>query len=139
MAFIRRYVKRLERKFSRKSRRKGFNFQCDVYLASRVRAIARHLEVPIYPLMEEIIECGLSEIVEIMQDSALREGLENHLIAGHLLVKHLDPESETVSRQATRLQAALRLLRFCDMRGVTVDDLVEALRAAEIKTLKRTE
>ena len=131
MAFIRRYVKRLERKFSRKSRRKGFNFQCDVYLASRVRAIARHLEVPIYPLMEEIIECGLSEIVEIMQDSALREGLENHLIAGHLLVKHLDPESETVSRQATRLRTVMELLKVVDMFGVTSDDFVRALKMAK--------
>ncbi|MBA7597132.1 hypothetical protein ES703_04127 [subsurface metagenome] len=91
-----RKKKRLERKFSRQIERRGFNFQCDVGLANRVRLAAGLLEVPIYPLMEEIIQLGLSDIGEMFIDDALKERLQRHLLTDHLLVDHLDPEHETL-------------------------------------------
>ena len=119
--------RRLERKFSRQVERQGFNFQCDVGLAARVRLAAKLLEVPIYPLMEEIVERGLSDVGEIVQDDTLKERLQRHLLTDHLLVDHLEPEHETVSSRALRLRNAMRFLELCETLGLNPLEIKQVL------------
>ena len=134
MRFLPKYQKKLERRFRLRVERKGFNFPCDIGLSNKVRLAAAALECPIYPLMEEIIERGLSEIAEILRDVALKEQPQRHLVRDHLLVDRLDQEAETVSRRAIRLSNAMRFLELYEYGGLTPEDIKRALDMVEAET-----
>lgn len=137
MRLLRSYKEKLEHKFRPRIKRQGFNFQCDVGLANRVRLAAKLLEVPIYPLMEETIEQGLSDIGETVEDDALKVRLQRHLLTEHLLVDHLDPEHETVSGEALRLRNTKKLLDLYESVGLTSWDILKALELVRAEVEER--
>ena len=130
MRFLQRYKKKLERKFSPQIERQGFNFQCDVTLANKVRLLATWLECPVYVVAEHLLELGMAEMGVMLLDDALTEHLQRHLLEEHLLVKHLDPEHETVSERVLRLQNAMEFLELYESRALSPLDIMQALRQA---------
>ena len=138
MRVVSRYRKALEKRFSRKPiLRRGFNFPCNVVLANRVRLAAKLLGCPIYPLAEEVIERGLSDIGEVMKNETLTRRLQRHLLTDHLLVEHLDPESRTDSMQAKRLRNAMRFLELYEEKGLTPEDIRMLLSLFKAELEKR--
>lgn len=131
MRFLRRYKKRLERKFSPQIGRRGFNFQCDVGLRVLLEVMARRLECPIYVLAEHLLEVGLLEVVALLEDEALMERLQRHLVRHHLLVTDLGDAPPHVSKRARRIESALRLLGIYERRGVPIERIKEALDQLE--------
>ena len=113
-----KYKKKLEKLFKREEiGRKQLNFACDVGLIARLKLMAEHLEIPFYPLAEHTLELGMSEIGTKIQDSALTEGLQRHLVQEHLLVKGLNPVERHVSERAKRIHNALRLLSLVESKA----------------------
>lgn len=138
MKILSRYRKALEKKFSRKPiLRKEFNFPCDVALSNKVRLLAKYLKCPIYILMEEVTERGLSDIGEIIKDQTLTKQLQRHLLKDHLLVDHINPESQTDSQHAKRLRATMQLLKIVEVRGLQVEDIKELISLFEAELDKR--
>ena len=111
-----RYKKRIQKKFESISRVQ-VNFMCDNQLATRLKVLAHALEVPIYPLIEHLLQLGLSEAAIIATDEALRERFCHHLVEDHLLTPATKPESEPISKRALRLQNAIRLLELLENRS----------------------
>ena len=114
---VRRYKKRLEKQFTRQIGRKQFNFACDQVIFLQLEALARKLEVPIYPLAEHLLQIGLESCLVEARDDTRRELLQRHLVHDHLLVEGLNPVSERTSQQAYRIQAALKLVRLAELKG----------------------
>jgi len=138
MERLSRYRKALEKKFSKKPvPRKGFNFLCDIQLVNRIKIAAKMLECPIYPLMEEIIERGMSDVGVIMTNEILTERLQRHLLTEHLLVDHIDPETETESRQALRLRNAIEIVELYEERGWHPNEIRRLLDSIETDARKR--
>lgn len=139
MKRLARYRKALEKNFSRKPiPRKGFNFPCDIALSKKVRLLAKYLQCPIYTLMEEVIERGLSDIGEIIKDETLIRSLQRHLLNDHLLVDHIDPESKTDSMYAKRLRITMGFIKRLEEIGLQIEDINELLYLliAEIEKVK---
>ncbi|MFC2019305.1 hypothetical protein ACFLU4_05035 [Chloroflexota bacterium] len=113
---IKRYKKKLEKRFSKQVARVQCNFVCDSRIAQRLRGLARRLEVPIYVLAEHILQLGLQEVLAIMDDEALHERLCRHLVQDHLLCPATKPETEPVSRRAQRIGSTLMLLKLLEVR-----------------------
>ena len=86
---LKRYKKRLEQRFTQQNGRTQLNFTCDNELVLGLKALAQHLEIPIYPLAEHILQLGMAEVLTSIGDKALRENLQRHLLQDHLLVKEL--------------------------------------------------
>ena len=114
---LKRYKKRLERRFTQQNGRTQLNFMCDNKLVLGLKALARHLEIPIYPLAEHILQLGMAEVLTSIEDEALMENLQRHLLQEHLFVKDLKTSSELISRRALRLQNAVRFLELIETRS----------------------
>ena len=114
---VKRYKKRLKKRFTRQIGRRQFNFACDQVIVLQLEALARKLEVPKYPLAEHLLQIGLESCLIEARDDTLRELLQWHLVHDHLLVEGLNPVSEETSQQAHRIQAALKLVRLAELKG----------------------
>ena len=90
---------------------------CDNKLVLGLKALAQHLEIPIYPLAEHILQMGMAEVITGIEDEAFIEDLQRHLLQDHLLVKELKPSSELISRRALRLQNSVRFLELIETRS----------------------
>ena len=113
---VKRYRKKLEKKLSRQIRRQQFNFQCDKRLVDTLRGLAMHLEIPVYPLTEHVLQIGILEIITVIQDDTLKERLCRHLLKGHLLVHSIQPESELVTDRVLRLRNTRDFLRLMELK-----------------------
>ncbi|MFC2018686.1 hypothetical protein ACFLU4_01850 [Chloroflexota bacterium] len=113
---IRRYKKKLEKKFGKQIPRAQFNITCDCKIILALKKIAQCLEVPVYVITEHALQLGLREVDAIMDDEALSERLCRHLVEGHLLCPAIKPESESISRRALRIRNTLYLLRLMESR-----------------------
>lgn len=90
--------------------RKGFNIECTVGIANRVRILALALECPIYAIAEHLIELGINEVMMVLMEDALKEQLKVHLLKEHVLVTGVNENDIPFSYQASRIAAAFRLL-----------------------------
>jgi len=115
-AIRRRNRKKVQKKYESKSRLQ-VNFLCDRKLAARLKELAHALEVPIYPLLEHLLQLGIREAMVIAQDEALRERFVRHLVEDHLLTPVTKPESEPISKRALRIENALRLLELLETKN----------------------
>ena len=117
----------------KQKKRKVFGFLCDPNLALSVKLMAKHLETPIYPVAEHLLQLGMKEMVAILHDEALKEELQRHLLQEHLLVTELNEQSEPVSRRALRVQNALKFLRLYEHSGLSLQQIKQALDELEKK------
>ena len=90
MRIFKKYRKKLEKQYQKdRVTRCQLNFTCDISLIARLKLLAMYLHSPFYPLAEHALELGISEIRVKIQDSALTEALQRHLLKEHLSVKDL--------------------------------------------------
>jgi hypothetical protein len=116
--WMRKYRKKLEKRFKNgEIGRRQLNFTCDVGLIARLRLLAKYLHTPFYLLAEHALELGLSEIRVKIQDSALTEILQRHLLNEHLSVKDLSRVERYISDRAKRIDNALKLLEVIESRA----------------------
>ena len=111
---VKRYKRRLAKRFSREIRRRQLNIATDRALVTFIRLMAHQLEVPIYVLCEHSLQLGIAEVYTMTQDKALKDELCRHLVQDHLLTPVTKPESEPISRRALRLRNAMDFLRMLD-------------------------
>jgi|WetSurMetagenome_2_1015567.scaffolds.fasta_scaffold184786_2 hypothetical protein len=88
---VKRYKRKLEKRFSHKKRTQ-LNFACDEKIVTGIKMLAKELEVPMYPLLEHLLQLGASEVLEITKNDHLKEELCRHLVQEHLLVPVTDIE-----------------------------------------------
>jgi len=125
-----RYRKRIQKKFE-PTNRIQVNFMCDSRLAIQLKVLAHYLEVPIYPLIEHLLQLGLSETAVIAEDEALRERFCRHLVEDHLLTPVIRSESEPISHRALKIQNAMRLLELLEDRNSPEEQRDVILRLME--------
>ena len=119
---FKKYKKKLEKLFKREEiGRKQLNFACDVSLIARLKLLARYLDTPFYPLAEHVMELGISEITVNIQDRALTELLQRHLLKEYLLVGQLNPVDRHVSERARRIDNALKFLKLIEYKAGSVE------------------
>ena len=125
--------------FKRKKQkeRKVFGFLCDPKLALAIKMMAHHLETPIYPVAEHLLQLGMKEMVAMLDDEALKERLQRHLLQQHLLVTELDEETEPVSRRALRIRNAIKLLNLYEYGGLSLQQIKQCLDDLEKKQNRR--
>jgi hypothetical protein len=126
---VKRYKRKLEKRFSHQKRTQ-LNFACDEKIVTGIKMLAKELEVPMYPLLEHLLQLGASEVLEINKNDHLKEELCRHLVQDHLLVP--ETELEPPSENAIRVQ---RSVVFLD----TVADLAgdpKALAEIMVKMMK---
>jgi hypothetical protein len=111
---LRRYKRHVIKRFRKEIRRQQFNFMLDTKLYWLIKGWARRLEVPQYCLAEHIIQLGLVEIAEILEDKALTEELVRHLVEGHLLIPVTEPLAEPISRRLIQLKNAMNFMKILD-------------------------
>jgi len=114
---VKRYRRRLSKRFTKEIHRKQFNFYCDRDLIAIVRYMADKLEIPVYPLMEHIVQLGVHEIIVLEGDEASRDQLCRHLVRDHLLTPVTKPMSEPISRRLLQLRNAMDFLRLLESRN----------------------
>lgn len=85
-------------------------------LTDLVRYMADKLEIPVYPLMEHIVQLGVGEIVVLERDDALKDRLCRHLVQDHLLTPVTKPESEPLSQRVLQLENAMDFLELLEIR-----------------------
>ncbi|HUU63061.1 MAG TPA: hypothetical protein VMX96_03970 [Dehalococcoidia bacterium] len=113
-----KYKKKLEKRYSKTEiGRKQLNFACDVVLIDRFKFLAEYLETPLYTLAEHALELGLGELAITLQDKALTEFLQRHLLKEHLLVGQLSPVDKHVSDRVRRINNALKFLKFVEVKA----------------------
>ncbi|MFC1971748.1 hypothetical protein ACFLV0_07520 [Chloroflexota bacterium] len=122
MWILKKYKKKLEKQFKREQfTRCQLNFTCDVGLIAHLKLLAMYLETPFYPLAEHVLELGISEIGISIQDKALTELLQRHLLKEHLLVGQLNPVDRSISERAKRIDNALKFLKFIEQKAGSVE------------------
>jgi len=99
------------------SNRVQLDFACDVRLVARLKLLARYLDTPCYLLAEHALEVGLGEVRASIEDRALTELLQRHLLERHLLVGELGPVPTATSARAARIERAMELLDLVDRQG----------------------
>ena len=125
---FKKYKKKLEKQYKKDEiNRVQLNFTCDVSLIARLKLLATYLETPFYPLAEHVLELGISEIAVKIQDRALTEGLQRHILKEHLLVAHLDPVDRHISERARRIDNALKFLKLIEYKAGSVEDVEEII------------
>jgi len=107
---VKRYKNRLVKRFSKELQRKQFNFYCDWSIIVTLKAFAGKLEVPIYTLAEHCLQLGILEVIDLMEDEALKDQLCRHLVRDHLLTPVTKPQSEPISRRLIRLRNVMNIL-----------------------------
>ncbi|MFC1982969.1 hypothetical protein ACFLV5_04235 [Chloroflexota bacterium] len=112
---FKRYKKRIEKRFSRHIERQQFNFYCDPDVITMLKDFSYILEIPIYVFTEHCLQTGLSEMIELIKDEALRDDLCRHLVQDHLLTPVTKPQSEPVSRRLRRLRNVRNLLNILEI------------------------
>ena len=118
MRIFKKYRRKLEKRFKKDEiKRAQLNFTCDVSLVARLKLLAMYLHSPFYPLAEHALELGISEIRVKIQDGALTEALQRHLLKEHLSVKDLSRVERHISDQARRIGNALKLLDFIEFKA----------------------
>lgn len=111
---LKRYKKRVEKRFTHQISREQLNFACDERIILGIKMLAQDLEVPMYPLCEHLLQAGMAEASLVIRDEALKENLCRHLVKDHLLTPITNPESEITSSRAWRLDNAMRLLEYIE-------------------------
>jgi len=122
----RRYKRRLSKRFTKEIHRRQFNFYCDRDLMAIVRYMADKLEIPVYPLMEHIVQLGVHEIIVLEGDEASKDQLCRHLVRDHLLTPVTKPMSEPISRRLLQLRNAMDFLRLLETQ-VTPEEQKEII------------
>jgi hypothetical protein len=102
--------KHIAKKYSKQICRTQFNFACENNQITAIKLLAKELEVPVYPLVEHLIQIGAQEVKLYLQHEALKETLQRHLLKNHLGVYELNPVTEPVSQRMQQLQKALDIL-----------------------------
>ena len=128
---LRRYKRRLEKKFTKQIRRGQFNFACDERIILGLKMMAQCLEAPVYVVAEHTLQLGASELMVIVEDEALRERLCRHLVEDHLLTPVTKPESEPTSQRALKLENAMGLLELLETRSSLEEQKKIILRLME--------
>ena len=126
LGFLRPYRKKIERKFHRERKRRQLNFMCDHVLCNLLQEMAKSLECPIYVIAEHVLEMGTGDVLILLQDMALKEELQRHLVEDHLLVEGLKPPGRHVSRRLQQIQNVLRIVSLIE-QGVPGERVAEAL------------
>ena len=111
---LKRYKRKLAKRFTEEIDRQQFNFRCDRYIVGFLRGLASQLEIPIYCLCEHALQLGCSELAVIVGDKALKDQLCRHLVRDHLLTRVTKPEKESLSRRVLRLKNAMNFLEILD-------------------------
>lgn len=114
LKIVKRYKRRLAKRFSREISRKQLNIATDRSLVAIIRLMAHQLGIPIYVLCEHSLQLGIAEIYTLTQDEALKDQLCRHLVQDHLLTPVTRPEAEPISRRVLRIENTLRFLDFLD-------------------------
>ena len=136
---VKRYKRKLEKKFTKQKGRKQFNFACDTRLAGMVRGLAHYLEVPTYPICEHLFEVGLLELTYVITNTDQKQALQRHLLRQHLLVPKLDPLDHQTSHRLRRIQVVMSLFetlekaRGTEMAGQIVASIIKEAADAELK------
>ena len=125
---IKRYKRKLERKFTKQIKRVQFNFACDKGIILVAKVLANRLEAPVYVVSEHALQLGLGEIAILAEDPALRERLCQHLVQGHLLVSVTRPEPETLTKWALRIQNALKFLQLAELKAGSPEAVREIMK-----------
>lgn len=122
--------------------RQVFGFLCDRALALHVKILAGHLEVPIYPLAEHLLQLGLAHILDEISSNPdnvemVKEELSQHLVREHLLVEKLADEDfghlliarhgELTLQQQQEVNAVISLVKRLEDRGLPCDTVLEVV------------
>jgi hypothetical protein len=102
--------------------------------------LARDLEVPVYPFCEHLLQLGLSEVIIIMENESLKEGLCRHLVQSHLLVPAT--QLEPPSKGALRARSVINLRLMLESLAGSPEALTELIKrmiqeAASIGSLEK--
>jgi len=124
---VKRYTRRLAKRFIKEIKRKQLNIATDQSLVATLKIVARELEIPIYVLCEHCLQLGIAEVYEKTQDEALKDQLCRHLVRDHLLTPVIKPQSEPISRRLVRLKNAMSFLRLVEIRA-TPEEQKEILK-----------
>ena len=128
MWILKKYKKKLEKQFKREQvNRCQLNFTCDVSLITRLKLLAKYLDTPFYPLAEHVLELGMSEIAATIQDRALTEGLQRHILKEHLLVGQLNPVDRHASERARRIDNAFKFLKLIEHKAGSLEAVEEII------------
>ena len=132
--------------FNRKRRkqRRVFGFLCDPKLTLGVKFIAADLKVPIYTVVEHMLQLGMAQMFPAIEDEEQKKELQEHLINGHLLVSALDEGNEydeaAIARAQreqkehhARIDAALEIVRILEINGVSPDRIMAELTRLEME------
>ncbi len=113
---VKRYRRRLAKRFTRDISRRQLNIATDRAIVAIIRLMAHKLEIPLYVLCEHTLQLGLSEIAILTKDESQKERLCRHLVKDHLLVSSLEPEHKTASRRALKLKNAMEFMTLLETR-----------------------
>ncbi len=125
---VKRYKRKLERKFTKQIKRVQFNIACDKEIILVAKVLAKRLEAPVYVVSEHALQLGLSEIAILAEDPVLKERLCRHLVQDHLLVPVTRPEPETLTKRALRVQNTLEFLRLVETKAGSPEVVREIMK-----------
>jgi hypothetical protein len=89
-----KYRHKAEKKYVKSIKRRQLNFNCSQKLVTGVSLIAARLEVPLYCLLEHLLQVGAYHVAQAMQDQDKREKLMEHLVKVHLRGEELSDDEE---------------------------------------------
>lgn len=92
--FRTKYRQLLDRRHVKAIRRRQFNMTIDAELVRSVKLLAAILKVPRYVITEHLLQVGSYHIYQVLQDSARRQQLQEHLVKGHLLGSELSDDED---------------------------------------------
>lgn len=137
----------------RKAHRKVFGFLCDKDLSERVRRLSALLEVPIYCLVEHLLQLGLAHVGLQMSEGQenmeqVKKEMQDHLVDHHLLVRRLGTEryekeivrehAEMTAEQKEMVKATLDLVfKLGGEKGVSYRIVIGILENMAKKLEKR--
>ena len=92
-----KYRHRIEKKYIKSIKRKQLNFDCSEQMIIGVSLIAASLEVPMYCLLEHLLQVGTYHVGQAMQNQEKREKLIEHLVKGHLRGNELSDDEQIIN------------------------------------------
>lgn len=134
---LKRFKRKINQAFTKSITRKQFNFYCDRNLYFGIKTLAHYLKVPMYPLLEHLMQLGLQEGEACMQNDVLKREFINHLIQDHLLVPVINNRNEPNSTRKQSIENALSVVELLDMMANPMEQVeIIARLIQEVASIK---
>jgi len=132
--------------------RRVFGFLCDYDLAGRVRSLAAIYEIPIYCLVEHLLQLGLAHMAVELRDNPesfkqVMEEHQDHLVGYHLLVKKLGEDqherelvaqhAELTPEQKEQIEAVIDLVKKMSEDGMPHQIVMKAVEIVAARLNER--